>query len=172
MEIRWIWVAIAAVCIFSLGYVCNRGKEPIIKPDNSKQVETLLQAINNLKKQIEGLETKKEVITNNYHHKLTVIEKSTDAQLDTIYQLDTMSKHEIAAYIEKATYYEALYKTQTGIDSIKQIAINNQDTVISLLQNQNSMLEKDNAKLERRVLRLRNWFVGVATTLGIIAILK
>lgn len=172
MEIKWIWVVIAAVCIFSLGYVCNRGKEPIIKPDNNKQVETLLQVVNDLKKQVTELETKKEVITNNYHHKLTVIEKSTDAQLDTIYQLDTMSKHEIAAYIEKATYFEALYKTQTGIDSIRQIAINNQDKVIEVLQSENAYLKTENTKIKTRVLRLRNWFVGVATTLGIIAILK
>lgn len=152
---------------------CSRGENKIIiQANNNKQGESLLQEIKNLSKKVTELETKKEVIANNYHHKLTVIEKATDGQLDTIYQLDTMSKHEIAAYIEKATYFEALYKTQIGIDSIRQIAINNQDEVIEVLQNENKKLTAENTKIKTRVLRLRNWFVGVATTLGIIAALK
>lgn len=109
-------------------------------------------------------EERKTEIGNYYHSVLKRNEGLTAKQIDTVYSLDTMSSHEIAGHIERADYFEQLYKEQMGIDTIRQKVITNLESKCDLEKEINTNLGAENKKLKRK-LESRNWWLKTVSAI-------
>lgn len=167
IRITWngITLLLLVLACSILFYVCSKSKK--YEPNQQQttnvrnletKIQNLISQVDSLKKAMEIKEENKATIEKYYHTVLKRNEGLTAKQIDTVYSLDTMSSHEIAGHIERADYFEQLYKEQMGIDSIRQ-------SVISTLEKRcDSEKELNNV--------LHNKIAGLASDVGFLASLN
>jgi len=131
-----------------------------------QEIQRLRISVDSWNNIIKVMENKKQTITTYYHTVLKRNEDLTTKQIDTLYSLDTMSSHEMAAHIERADYFEGLYKEQIGIDSIRQTVIHNLDSANELQAAEIKVLKTEKISLGRK-LESRNWWLKTISVLGI-----
>lgn len=194
---RFIFFTLILALCFWLA-ICNRpNKSEQKQPQTTNisnletKIQNLIQLVDSLKKAMEIKQENKVAIEKYYHTVLKRNEGLTAKQIDTVYSLDTMSSHEIAGHIERADYFEQLYKEQIGIDSIRQQVISTLESrcglekeINNVLHNKlaglasdlgfvtslNSDLKKNNEKLYKKITRKNNLLKAVGFS-GLTAII-
>lgn len=173
IRITWngITLLLLVLACSILFYVCSKSKkyEPNQQPTTNvrnleTKIQSLIQLVDSLKKTMEIKQENKVTIEKYYHTVLKRNEGLTAKQIDTVYSLDTMSSHEIADHIERADYFEQLYKEQMGIDSIRQQVISTLESRCDLEKEISVHLSAENKKLSRK-LESRNWWLKTVTAI-------
>lgn len=173
IKITWnaITLLLLVLACSILFFVCNKSnkleqvKAPTFNTDKLEvQIQNLTLLVDSLKKTMEIREERKTEITNYYHTVLKRNEGLSEKQIDTVYSLDTMSSHEIAGNIERADYFESLYKEQMGIDTIRQQVISTLESKCDFEQELNNVLYAEIKKTKRK-LESRNWWLKTVSAI-------
>lgn len=179
IRITWnrITLLLLVLACSILFFVCSKSKkyEPIQQPTTEihnleTKIQNLIALVDSLKSNIKTRVETKEKITTYYHTVLKRNEDLPETVIDSIYLIDTISSHEIAGHIERANYFEQLYTEQTGIDSIRQLVINNLDKVTETQATEIKVLKTEKIQLEKKV-KAKSWLLKTVSTLGVGAII-